>query len=317
MAIASNGKDTPILEHLTTLSDSVRSRILVLLGQELTVGDLCAVLQLPQSTVSRHLKFLADRNWVDSRPDGTHRLYHRTLDAPGHDARGLWDMVRAAVEESSAGAVDRERLASVLASRRSRSREFFDRSAGDWDTLRDELFGPHFHGLALLGLLPASWTVADLGCGTGAVAEALAPFVREVIGVDASPAMLQGAERRLARFENVTLHAGELEHVPLADGTADAVSLMLVLHHLDRPELAVREAARIARPGGKVLIVDMLTHDRVQYRREMGHTRLGFSQEEIETICHEAGLGGTRFQPLPPAPEAKGPNLFAFTASKE
>ncbi|NNE07499.1 MAG: class I SAM-dependent methyltransferase, partial [Gemmatimonadetes bacterium] len=156
-----------------------------------------------------------------------------------------------------------------------------------------------------------------LGCGTGAVAEALAPFVSEVIGVDASPAMLQGAEQRLARFENVTLHAGELEHVPLANGAADAVSLMLVLHHLDRPELAVREAARIAKPGGKILIVDMLTHDRVQYRREMGHTRLGFSQEEIETICHEAGLGGTRFQPLPPAPEAKGPNLFAFSASKE
>ncbi|NNE08154.1 MAG: metalloregulator ArsR/SmtB family transcription factor, partial [Gemmatimonadetes bacterium] len=193
MAIASNGRDTPILDHLATLSDSVRSRILVLLGQELTVGDLCSVLQLPQSTVSRHLKFLSDRSWVDSRPDGTHRLYRRTLDAPGHDARDLWDMVRASVEKSAAGAADRERLASVLASRKSRSREFFDKSAGDWDSLRDELFGPHFHGLALLGLLPASWTVADLGCGTGAVAEALAPFVSEVIGVDASPAMLQGA----------------------------------------------------------------------------------------------------------------------------
>jgi ArsR family transcriptional regulator len=156
--------------------------------------------------------------------------------------------------------------------------------------------------------------VADLGCGTGTVSEALAPFVSRVIGIDSSPPMLQLAEERLRRFDNVTLRTGELEALPIDDDHVDVATLILVLHHLDRPELAIREAARCLRPGGTILIVDMLPHDRTEYRMERGHVWLGFSEQSIVDYLEAAGFGAVRFQTLPPAPEAKGPNLFAVSA---
>ncbi len=311
--IATNNK---LFEHMTTLSDTVRCRLLVLLAQELTVSDLCAVMQLPQSTVSRHLKTLHDRGWVESRPDGTRRLYRRTIEELEDGAKKLWDLAGEELLRTSAGRGDAERLASVLARRRSRSREFFDASGANWDALRDELFGAHFYSQALLGLLESEWVVADLGCGTGAVAESLAPFVRGVIGIDGSNAMLDIAEKRLGRFGNVELRVGELESLPLDDDSVDVATLMLVLHHVEQPDIAIREAARVLRPGGKILIVDMAPHDRSHYVQEMGHTWLGFSEEDICSQIKEAGFGEERFQSLPPVPEAKGPNLFAVTANK-
>jgi ArsR family transcriptional regulator len=293
----------------------VRCRTLALLAEhELTVSDLCAVLQLPQSTVSRHLKTLADRGWVESRPDGTRRLYHATIDRLDEPSRGLWSLTRAELETSPAGRLDRQRLQSVLAHSRNRSRRFFDTRREHWDEIRDELYGTHFYLFALLGLVPGDWSVADLGCGTGTVSEALAPFVSRVIGIDSSPPMLQLAEERLRRFDNVTLRTGELEALPIDDDHVDVATLILVLHHLDRPELAIREAARCLRPGGTILIVDMLPHDRTEYRMERGHVWLGFSEQSIVDYLEAAGFGAVRFQTLPPAPEAKGPNLFAVSA---
>jgi ArsR family transcriptional regulator len=303
---------------MAALGDAARSRLLLLLEeQELTVSDLCAVMQLPQSTVSRHLKALADRGWVDSRANGTRHLYQGTVQEMEPAARALWRLTRQQVEETAAGRADRERLESVLARSRSRSQEFFDASSGRWDTLRDDLFGSSFYLFALMRLLPSNWLVADLGCGTGTVAEALAPFVRRVIGIDTSAAMLKIAGHRLQRFDNVELRHGALETLPLDDKSVDVVTLMLVLHHLQRPLNAISEAARCLRPGGRILIVDMLPHDRTQYRQEMGHVWLGFSEEKINGLLEEAGFGSTRFQALPPAPEAKGPALFAVSAQRK
>jgi ArsR family transcriptional regulator len=176
------------------------------------------------------------------------------------------------------------------------------------------MYGSHFYLQALLGLLPSDWTVAELGCGTGAIAEALAPFVRRVVGVDASSPMLDLAQRRLERFDNVDLLPGELESLPLEDGEVDVATMILVLHNLERPEAAIAEAARCLRPNGRLLIVDMLPHDRVEYRMERGHVWMGFSDKMINGYLESAGFGEGRFRPLPPAPEAKGPNLFAVSA---
>jgi ubiquinone/menaquinone biosynthesis C-methylase UbiE/DNA-binding transcriptional ArsR family regulator len=310
------GTEPPIFHHMAALADGARCRLLLVLEEnELTVSELCAVLQMPQSTVSRHLKVLADGGWVDSRPEGTRRLYHGAMTGQEPAARQLWDLTRAEVAATRSGHADRQRLQSVLARRRSRSQEFFDATGENWDQLRDELFGKNLHLAALAGLVPGDWMVGDLGCGTGLVTEALAPFVRGVIGVDGSASMLERAQARLERFENVELRHGELTSLPLEDGEVDAVTFILVLHHVQDPRQAIAEAARVLRPGGRILVVDMVPHDRAQYQKEMGHVWLGFSEDVMRGYLTRAGFTAPRFQALPPDPEAKGPNLFAVSAS--
>lgn len=304
-----------IFDRLSSLADAMRSRILLALeGQELTVTELCAVLQVPQSTASRHLKTLADSGWVASRPDGPRRLYHFTLDALEADARSLWLLTRREFESSPTAAQDAARLEAVLAGRRTRSREFFSESADRWDRVRAEMFGDRFHLTALLGLLDPRLTFADLGCGTGQISEALAPFVQRVLAVDGSEAMLGAARDRLARFDNVELRRGDLEALPLEDASIDAASMVLVLHHLPRPVRAVEEVARVLRPGGHLLVVDMLPHERVEYQREMGHVWMGFSRENLDRMLRGAGLEPSRSIALPAQADAEGPGLFAALA---
>src|SRR5262245_52544499 len=193
-----------ILDHLSALSDSTRSRLLLLLDRhELTVSELCGVLQLPQSTVSRHLKALADAGWIGVRAEGASNLYTLKRDALDASARRLWLLVREQVGPMPAAAHDQRRLHTALAARRTKSQEFFASSAGQWDRLRDELFGDRFHLVALAAFASRDWTIGDLGCGTGQVSEALAPFVARVIAVDASAAMLNAAKKRLHALENV------------------------------------------------------------------------------------------------------------------
>jgi len=306
-----NTRAPVLLDRMASLADTTRSRILLLLDRhELTVSELCGVTQLPQSTVSRHLKALADANWVTARADGTSNLYTLTredLDAP---ARKLWQIVRDQVGTSSSAAHDQRRLSAVLAERRSKSQEFFSSSAGQWDRLRDELFGDRFHLAALGAFADPAWTVGDLGCGTGQVSAALAPFVARVVGVDGSAAMLQAARKRLQSFENVELRRGDLEALPIDDQRLDAATLMLVLHHVPEPDQALADVARVVRPGGRVVIVDMLPHDRDNYRQQMGHVWLGFSDEHVRTLLDGAGFGDVRVAMLPPDPRAKGPALF-------
>jgi len=304
-----------ILAHMSALADGLRSRLVLLLErQELTVSQICTVLQLPQSTVSRHLKTLGDVGWVASRRNGTSRLYHLAEESLDEEARGLWRLARGQVASTAAAEQDGRRLESVLARERTRSREFFDSGAGQWDKLRDELFGTRFYLHGLVGLLEPDWVFADLGCGTGPVAEAVAPVVGKVIAVDASEPMLAAARGRLQRFDNVEVRRGELEALPLADGVVDAATLMLVLHHLPDPREVIAEVARVLRPGGRLLIVDMLPHDRHEYRQEMGHIWMGFSQKQIERYLGACGFGRSYFRCLDPEPAALGPALFSTTA---
>lgn len=305
-----------ILDRMQVLADPLRSRLLALLdGRELTVSELCDVLQAPQSTVSRHLRVLADDGWIAARREGTNRHYAMSSETLDAEARDLWDVVREHVTEGLAGEQDAVRLQSVLDSRRSRSREFFDRSAGEWDELRLQLFGADTELSAVFALLDGTWVVGDLGCGTGRNAEQLADWVGRVIAVDSSAAMIDEARRRLGWRDNVELRQGELERLPIDDGELDAGLMVLVLHHLTSPESALAEVARCLKPGGRLVILDMEPHDRAEYREQMGHQWLGFAQSELTSWLTRAGFASIRYRRLPPDPDARGPLLFVATAT--
>ena len=312
-----NGRAPAILDHLASLADTTRSRILLLLDRhELTVSQLCGIMQLPQSTVSRHLKALLDAGWVASRADGTSNVYSMTRDEVDATARRLWLLVREQVGPTPAAAQDQRRLQAALAERRTKSQEFFSSSAGQWDRVREELYGDRFHLAALAAFAQREWVVGDLGCGTGQVSAAIAPFVRRVVAVDASAAMLQAAKKRLQAFDNVELRRGDLEALPIDDARLDAATLMMVLHHVPEPERALREVGRVLEPGGTLLVVDMLPHERENYRQQMGHVWLGFSEEHIHRLLGESGFGEMMTSPLPPDAKAKGPGLFVATARR-
>lgn len=307
----------PMLDHMATLADPLRCRMLLVLErQELTVSELCSVMQLPQSTVSRHLKTLAETEWVASRRDGTSRYYSSALETLDAGAQRLWPLIREQVSATSGADHDARRLASVLDRRRSKSAEFFSSASGQWDRLRGELFGQAFHVHALLGLLDAGLVVADLGCGTGQLSALVAPYVRRVIAVDSSAEMLDEARRRLANQPAVDARLGVLEALPIDDGQVDVVMMALVLHHVPDPSRALTECARVLKPGGRALIIDMLPHDRVEYQQQMGHVWLGFSETQMKKLLAAAGFASSRLRPLPIEPEAKGPALFFTVAAK-
>ena len=307
----------PILDHMAALADPIRCRMLLPLERhELTVNELCSVLQLPQSTVSRHLKTLADDGWVTSRRDGTSRFYGMVVQDLDPGAQRLWPLIREQIAGTNGAEQDERRLKTVLARRRSKSEEFFASASGQWDHLRSELFGDRFHLHALLALVDPSLTVGDLGCGTGQVSELLAPHVGKVIAVDGSVDMVQAAKKRLKGTHQVDVRRGDMEALPIDDAQVDAAVLALVLHHVPEPARALVEVHRVLKPRGRVLIVDMLPHDRVEYQQQMGHVWLGFSEKTMKKHLEAAGFEQVRTLSLPPDENAKGPALFVTTARK-
>ncbi len=310
-----------VLDRLGALTDAVRLRMLRLLEvEELAVGEVARILQMPQSTVSRHLKVLAEGGWLVKRSAGTATLYRLVLDDLPGEERVLWVAVRDQLGPTPELDGDDRRLRDVLLARRTDSMGFFGRVAGEWDAYRHELFGDRFTELALLNLIDARWSVADLGCGTGNVAELLAPVVAQVIAVDQSQPMLDAARRRLEGSPfacRVDLREGSIESLPLDDRSVDAVCCSLVLHHVDDPEAAINEMARVLRSdrgGGVALVIDMVEHARAEYKHTMGHRHLGFGPERVKELMIDAGFDMPRLVYLPGDPNARGPGLFAASA---
>ena len=309
--------NTQILDHMAALADPTRCRMLLPLERhELTVTEICSVLQLPQSTVSRHLKTLADDGWVVSRRDGTSRFYGMVIEDLDAGAQRLWPLIREQVSTTNGADQDERRLKSVLSRRRSKSEEFFASASGQWDRLRTDLFGDHFHLQALLALIDPALTVGDLGCGTGQVSELLSTHVAKVIAVDGSTDMVQAARRRLKGLSHVDVRRGDIEALPIDDGQLDVAIVALVLHHVPDPGRALAEVARVLKPRGRVLIVDMLPHDRAEYQQQMGHVWLGFPDKTIRKQLDVAGFDSPVITALPTEDDVKGPGLFVATAKK-
>jgi len=305
-----------VFDRMSALGDLLRGRLLLLLEQgEFTVSELVLIFQLPQSTVSRHLKILADDGWAVSRASGTSHYYRMaaTLDDA---ARELWMLVRPDIADASLAEEDQERARAVLRDRRDRSREFFSTAAQRWEGLREELFGTDSEMFPLFGLLDPDATVGDLGAGTGHFSERVAPFVTKVIAVDASEDMLGLARKRLDGVSNVDLRRGDLEQLPIDDGELDIAILLLVLHYVVDPSTILSEACRVLTPGGRLVIVDMKLHSRDGYLEDMGHVWPGFQNSEIARWHHDAGMTNFVCRPLPANPNASGPRLFIASAKR-
>lgn len=283
-----------IEKQLQAMADQTRLRMVgLLMREELQVGEVARVLQLPQSTVSRHIKRLVESGLVQRRTQGAATWLHARPSA-------LWDAVKGQVSFPE----DDRRLKAIVAQRQMDSREFFGRHAEHWDALRQELFGSSYLMPMLLAMLPPEQRVADLGCGTGAVLQWLP---EGSIGVDREEAMLDAAGKRVPGAD---LRLGSLEDLPLEAGEVDVALCALVLHHVPDLQAVFAEVARVLRPDGRLVVLDMVAHDRTAYRQTMGHKHLGFSPGGLDL-----GLECQNWRELPAEPDAQGPGLFVAVFS--
>lgn len=305
----------PLLTAMSALADNARLRLLALLErEELGVGELAQILQLPQSTVSRHLKTLTDGGYVESRGSGTRNL-HRLAASLDPRERRLWELARDEIVGWAELEHDELRLREHLAAR-ARADSVFADVAGDWETVRAELYGELFTGIALQALIPPDFVVADLGCGSGVASAQLAPHVARVVAVDSSPEMLAAARERLRGVGNVEIRDGDLATLPIDDRACDAGLSLVTLSHLADVAAMLAEAHRIMRPGGRLVVVDLLRHERDDFQRRMAQVRPGFTPDELREFMSDAGFVRVAIRPLPPEPAAKGPALLLATGER-
>jgi ArsR family transcriptional regulator len=209
----------------------------------------------------------------------------------------------------------------VLA-QRSRSQQFFQSTAEQWDHLRIDLFGQHLDSFVLAASLPPDSVVGELGCGSAPLCRLVAPNVAQAVAIDSSAPMLAAAKQAIQtggdveRAENIRLLRAELSATTLPDEHLDLAWLILVLPYIDHPHAVLQEVKRILKVGARLVVIDLLPHERSNYRLEMGHLRLGVSKEQLSEWMSQAGLECHTYHPLPPDPQAKGPALFAAVASK-
>jgi ArsR family transcriptional regulator len=300
-----------LLAWMGGLAEPIRLRLLrVLEREELSVGDLCDVLKLPQSTVSRHLKTLADQRWVESRREGT-ASYYRISDGLDAGAKRLWRFARAETEGWAAVQQDAVRLETKVKARKSEAQRFFAGAAGEWDRVRAEAYGTGFEYQLLRALPLPEWTIADLGCGTGSFTLELARSGAHVIGVDQSASMLKLARKYLRELDNAELRQASLEALPIPDATCDVATMVLVLSYVARIEPVLLEARRILKPGGRLLVVDAEAHQDEPFRRRLGQVRPGIDRRWLVEWLVDAGFervgaGG----PVNLRADRSGPELF-------
>ncbi len=305
-----------------TLADPTRVRILRLLEQEeLLVGELMVILGMAQSRVSRHLAILREMGLLTDRRKGTYVSYHSTLPESG-PWRDAWNLARTGLAGDPSADRDDALLRRTLAARSARSgRDFFEEVGPDWDALRRVFGDDLLRARAIVALVRPPLRVADIGTGTGVLALELARQGLDVVGIDRSEAMLEAARQKWALEADgargrVEFKAGDAHALPLADASVDAAFAHMVLHSLEEPERAVREMARIVRPGGRVVLVDFLAHDHTWMEQELGLLWLGFSPELVTSWLEGAGLVDVKLQREAPDSKRDLPASFVAVAER-
>ena len=307
---------TSILKILRVIADPNRLRILLLLqGEELSVAELQEILGMGQSTISTHLSQLKQAGLVEDRRTGKSSLYKLTIDHAEEVVEGLLKQAKSEIPEAGA---DRAAMRRVVKKRQDKMRSFFDSVAGRLG--KDYVPGKSWKGVAeaLLRLMPPM-VIADLGAGEGAFALLLAERATRVIAVDTSAKMIEvGREQALRHgVKNVEYRLGDMEELPIEDATVDLVFFSQSLHHALHPERAVHEAARILKPGGRAVILDLVKHRFEEARELYADEWLGFSETELEAMLEKAGFGNVQTSVVHKEPETPQFQTLLAVGDKE
>lgn len=277
---------------LRILGDRTRLRTLWLLAREpLGVGELARILGVTAPRLSNHLRILREAGLITDRKEGSWTFVSLAKEKDSALPTDLWNAVRRLSLESADHQEDEARLVEVLEARRAKSRAFFDRVAAEWDVIGSDFRTGIARQRVAASLVPRQLCVADVGCGTGYLAQAVAPLVSHMILVDHSPAMLEKAQRNLAgQRTKLEFRQGELDALPLKNGEVDAILAGLVLHHVPDLLAFAKEALRALKPGGTLVIEDLLPHTEGWMREAMADLRLGLSPDEIQSLLDAAGF---------------------------
>ncbi len=293
---------------LKAAAETTRLRILALLAEtELTVSDLTEILRQSQPRLSRHLRLLAEAGLVERFREGAWAFFR--LGERGGSADIARTLIARLDAEDAVIARDRERLAAVRSARAAAAQAYFRRHAAEWDRIRKLHVADAAVEAAVRSALADKpiRALLDLGTGTGRMLELFAADVERGLGLDLSLDMLALARARLdhAGLQHCSVRHGDIYNLALPRDSFDAVIIHQVLHFLDDAPRAIREAARVLRPGGRLLVVDFAPHDLEFLREQHAHRRLGFAAETVTQWFEAAGLEPLRQQTLPPGPEGK------------
>jgi ubiquinone/menaquinone biosynthesis C-methylase UbiE/biotin operon repressor len=300
-----------IVKILRVVADSTRLRILLLLErEELSVAELQEILAMGQSTISTHLAQLKQAGLVEDRRTGKNSLYRLMRENGAGVLTELLTQSRAEIAEANR---DQAAVKRVLKKRQDKTRAFFDDVAGRFG--RSYVPGKSWKSVAetLLKLMPPM-VIADLGAGEGAFSLLLAQRAKQVIAVDTSAKMVEFGRQQAKRqgVKNVDYRLGDMEEVPIEDGSVDLVFFSQSLHHALHPERAMAEAWRILRPGGRIAVLDLAKHRFEEARELYADEWLGFSEGEVEAAMEKAGFCGIQISMV--HKEAEAPHFQTLLA---
>lgn len=296
-----------ILNVFRAIGEETRLRIMALLLRgELTVSEITQILGQSQPRVSRHLKILTDAGLVEKFREGSWMFYRVTAPAPE-----ATDAILGAVRALNAAgdrviARDGDRFEQSRQARAAAAAAYFEKNAAEWDTVRGLQIEESAVETRMRALIAEDKVdlFVDLGTGTGRMLAVFSDAYESGVGFDLSREMLAVARASLERagVPHAQVRHGDLFSLPVETAAADVVCIHQVLHFLAEPGAAVREAARLLKPGGRLIISDFAPHELEFLRTEHAHRRLGFPDEEVARWCAASGLDLVRTETLSPEP---------------